>query len=387
MPIDRRFSVSLLLLIAGLAAGCAGLEESGSPASAYETEPVAKTPNVQIQWRRDLDYDVVGTYRARQWAAPGLLRTSDRRELFVGSDSGWLYRMRAGDGEIRWERELNGPIHATPVATASHVYVGTLHGDFYAINRQSGETDWKIDNSRAIESDAAVGGGLVFYTTNAGQLVALDEASGEKTWTYNRDIPKEFTVKGSGTPVVVGNTVYCGFADGTVAALDATTGRINWEANVAGDVNEFTDVDLPVIVRGDRVYDVSYGAGITALDRKTGEAVWSREYENISSASFAEDRFYLTIATGRVIALDAEGGTGIWGFKMSNNQPVDIKAAGSYLFVSTGNGPLYILDRSTGYPLRKWRPSPGVNAGVTFSKRAGYMLSNKGYLYSFRLAF
>jgi len=384
MPIDRRFA--LLLLFTGLAAGCATPESSASSEPAFTIEPVAKSPEVRIQWRHDLDYEVVGTYRARQFAAPGLLRTSDRRELFVGTDSGWLYRLRASDAEERWRRELGGPVHAKPAATSSHVYVGTLHGDFYAVDRLSGETDWKIENDRGIEADAAVGHGLVFYTTNAGRLVALDEASGEQTWTHERSTPKEFTVKGSGTPVVAGNTVYVGFADGAVAALDAATGRVNWTTNVAADVDEFTDVDLPVIVRGDTVYAVSYGAGITALDRGTGEAIWSRSFENVSSATCVDDRCYLTIATGRVVALDGEDGSSIWGFRMTGNQPVDISAAEQYLFVSTGNGPLYILDRPTGYPLRKWRPSPGVNAGVTFSNRAGYALSNKGYLYSFRLA-
>lgn len=386
MPIDRRFAV--LLLIVGFAAtGCISSPQSGSSKASVENEAVAPTPRVQIQWRRDLDYDVVGTYRARQWAAPGLLRTSDRRELLVGTDSGWLYRLRASDAREQWRRELDGPIHSKPVATASHVYVGTLHGDFYAVDRRSGEIDWKVDNDRGIESDAAVGRGLVFYTTNAGRLVALDEASGEETWTYDRSVPEEFTIKGSGTPVVVGNTVYTGFADGTVVAHDATTGRVNWKSNIAGDEQEFTDVDLPVVVTGDRVYAVSYSVGVTALDRENGEALWAREFDNVAAKSFAEDRLYLALATGRVVALEAGDGSGLWGFELEDNQPVDIKAAGNYLFVSTGNGPLYILDRETGYPLRKWRPSPGVNAGVTFSKRAGYMISNKGYLYSFRLAY
>ena len=387
MSTARRFSVILVLgLLAS--AGCAtGGEATESAEPAYTTDPVAPTPRVQIAWRRHLDTDVLGGYRARQYAAPGLLRTADRRDLVIGTDSGWLYRFRASDARERWKTELDGPIHASPLATASHVYAGTLYGTFYAVDRRTGEVAWKVDNDRGIEAEPAAGQGLVYYTTNAGRLVALDQAGGEQTWTYSRSIPKEFTVKGSGTPVVVGRSVFCGFADGVVASLDATTGAVNWTADISGDETEFTDVDLPVFVEGNRVYAVSYGAGVTALDRKTGEQIWSRSFDNVSSATLVEGRLYVTLAIGRVLALDIEDGSALWGFRMAENQPVDIVATGNYLFVSTGNGPLYILDRATGYPLRKWRPSPGVNPAVAFSKRAGYMFSNKGYLYSFRLAY
>ncbi len=385
-PACRTTALFSLILSVVTIAGCATTPVEGS-SPAFSTDPVAPTPKFNIQWRRGVDTSVVGAFRDRQYAAPAMMRTSDRRDLVVGTDAGDLARLRASDAKQRWRRELDGPIHGTPAVTGSTIYAGTLHGTLYAVDRQSGEVDWQLENDRGIEARPATSEGLVFYTTNAGQLVAVDRKSGEEVWSYSRDIPKEFTIKGSGKPVVSGDNVYTGFADGTIAAIGKTTGEVLWETNVAGTETDFTDVDGPVLIEGNRLYVASYGAGITVLNRRSGETLWSRAFENVSAATYAEGTVYLTVATGRVVALDAENGAGRWGFQMSEHLPVDIAPTGHYLFVSTGDGPLYVLDRITGYPLRTWNPSSGINTAVAISDRATYALSNNGYLYSLRLAF
>lgn len=378
----------LLLSAASIswATSCAPDVET-SPKPAFHTEPVAPKPRLQVDWRKHVDEPAVSNYRPRQYAGPAVERTSNHREVFVGTDEGRLYRLRAGDGRVRWEIALDGPVHATPTAEGDRVYVGTTHGTFYAVDRNSGSIDWKVENDREIESSAAVGDGIVFYTTNAGRLVAVDASSGEPAWNYSRSIPEEFTIQGSGTPVVRGHTVYCGFSDGTIAALDSRSGRKNWVADVSSGKTDFTDVDEPVLIREDRIFAVSYGAGLSALDRQSGTVQWTRAFENVAGASYAGETVYLALASGRVVAVGSEDGASKWGFSMDKRFPVDLVSTGGYLFVSTANGPLYTLDRATGYPLETWKPSSGLNTAVAFSDRAGFLLSNRGYLYRFRVAY
>jgi len=381
---SRCATVSLVLVALSMS-GCAPDVENEDPA--FSTEPSAPTPRLLIDWRKNVDEPAVSGYRPRQFAPPGTARSADQREVLVGTDDGRLYRMRAGDGKVQWEISLDGPIYSAPVAEEDRVYVGTTHGTFYAVDRSSGSVDWKVENDREIESAAAVGDGLVYYTTNAARLVAVDASSGEPAWEYSRSVPEEFTIQGSGSPVVSDRTVYAGFPDGTVASLEAQSGRKNWVTDVSSGKTDFTDVDTPVMVENDRVYAVSYGAGPSALDRETGSVIWSRQFENVADAVYAEETLYLAIASGRIAALDAEEGRPKWGFSMDERLPVDLAAVSAYVLVATSNGPLYTIDRATGYPLSKWRPSDGMNAGVTFTDRAGFVLSNRGYLYRFRLAY
>lgn len=384
--VGGRFAVLPFVALLFVAAGCASdVESKNKPA--FHTEPAAPQPRFQVDWRKNVDEPAVTAFRPRQYAGPSVARTANQREVLVGTDDGWLYRLRAGDGEMRWEVELDGPIHASPIAEGDRIYVGTTHGTFYALDRTSGSVEWTIENDREIESRAAAGGGLVFYTTNGGRLVGVDASSGETAWTYSRSVPEEFTIQGSGTPVIAKQTVYCGFSDGSVASLDLRSGAKNWVTDVSSGETDFTDVDEPVIVQGDRVYAVSYGAGLSALDRSSGAVEWSRSFENVASAAYAEETLYAAIASGRIVALDAEDGSSVWGFSMSERLPVELAPVGAYVYVSTANGPLYTLDRATGYPLLKWKPSTGINTPVAFSDRAGFMLSNKGYLYRFQVAY
>lgn len=373
-------SVALLI-------SCAAFEPSDRKVSAYRTEPAAEAPRIDVDWRRSVDDQQVGDYRPRQFASPTIVRGRDSRDLVVGTDAGRVYRLRAADGRVEWTHDVDGAVHAAPAASRRRVLVGTVSGALHAFDRASGEELWQRDYEYGLESPPALVDGDVYFTTNKGQLIAADGETGEERWTYSRSTPKEFTMKGSGTPRVADGTVYCGFADGKLVALDADSGDEQWVADAAGGEIDFGDVDAPVFIGDDRVFATSYGGGIGAFRRNGGSPVWNRNFENVSGVDRGGSTLYAAIATGRVVALDVEDGSSIWGFEFQNDLPVEVTVAGPYLFVATGSGPLYVLDRQTGYPLLRWRPSPGFNTAPVFSRRGGYVMTNKGYVYGFRLAY
>lgn len=378
--------VACLLVLPG--ASCAVFESSSSPESAaYRTEPAAEAPRIDVDWRRGLDVQEVGDYRPRQFASPTLVRGRESRDLVVGTDDGTVFRLEAASGEIQWEKTVDGAVHASPAASSQRVVAGTVSGSVHAFDRGSGEEIWQQSYDYGVESPPTIADGIVYLTTNAGRMIALDASTGKEEWTYSRSTPKEFTIKGAGTPRVVDDTVYCGFADGKLVALNVDSGDERWVADAAGGEVEFADVDAPVFVGEDRVYATSYGGGIGAFRRKGGGPVWSRTFENVSGVDRGGSTLYAAIATGRVVALDVEDGSSVWGFEFQNDLPVEVTVAGPYLFVATGSGPLYVLDRQTGYPLLRWRPSPGFNTEPVFSRRGGYVMTNKGYVYGFRLAY
>jgi len=207
-------------------------------------------------------------------------------------------------------------------------------------------------------------------------------AAFERLLARVRETGDELTVA-----VIAGETVYCGFADGTLAALDLASGDTRWTSDLTEGESDFTDIDEPVVVEDNRVYALSHGVGMFALDRRTGNPVWRTSLQNAASYVLHENSIYVAVATGRVLALDTEDGEGEWSFKLETYLPVELSPAGPYLLVSTSSGPLYVLDRETGYPFSTWKPSSGFNTPVVLTSHAGYLFSNRGYLYSFRLAY
>jgi outer membrane protein assembly factor BamB len=118
--------------------------------------------------------------------------------------------------------------------------------------------------------------GRVFIGAN-NALVARDGQTGKDLWTYRS--PGTSNIPGNATPAsaaVTGGTVYMGFPDGNVTALDAQTGSVVWNRQLPGRL-DFGGVHSSPAISGDTVYVGSNNGAAYALDRTTGEVVWERE--------------------------------------------------------------------------------------------------------------
>ena len=85
------------------------------------------------------------------------------------------------------------------------------------------------------ESPAVVNDGIMFVTTPEDRVIAVDARSGNQLWLYQRQFPEDMshphrTNRGVG---LFGDKVYYTTHDAFVVALDAMTGDLAWEAEVA----------------------------------------------------------------------------------------------------------------------------------------------------------
>jgi outer membrane protein assembly factor BamB len=385
----RCFSNSRAVVIGGLAvimsslflAGCA----SSAPVETSSSEAFATAPVFSVNWRQQLNPVQTWDYRPREYAAPHYRPATG--EMYVGTDAGTVFKVRGGNGELIWRQSLDGAVHAVPVFGDGRVYVGTMEGGFYALDAESGEVDWQLDTNGAIESQAAYAEGRVFVTTSNDVLMAMDAATGKDLWSYRRDAPEYFTVKETGRPVVDGDAVLCGFADGVMAAVQIDSGKMLWESDLSGGKTEFIDASEEPIVVGERIYAASYDGGLYALDRMNGEHIWRQDLTGIADFVYGEQFLYAASAAGRVVAMEAQEGEPQWAFRLEDHTPVNLTATQLYLFVSTSEGPLYVLDRLTGVSLMSWDPSDGFNTPLVLGHESVFLLSNRGYLYGIDVAF
>jgi outer membrane protein assembly factor BamB len=181
--------------------------------------------------------------------------------------------------------------------------------------------------------------------------------------------------------VVDGQAVYTGFADGVLTAIQIDTGELLWATDLGDDSPEFTDVDLPVILDGERMFAASYAGGIHSVSREDGAIEWRIPIEAVSQMTLAQGVLYAVSAQGRVVAIDTETRKQVWGFRYASDTPVGVSVRGPYVFVATSAGPMHVLDSATGYPLARWNPSHGFNNAPTFEGARAWALSNGGYLY------
>src|SRR5439155_6155570 len=145
--------------------------------------------------------------------------------------------------------------------------------------------------------------------------------------------------------------------DGSVYAVDASTGHVRWRRKLTGVVD-----DAPA-VSGDRVFvvgeEVRTGrTTLHALDASTGRSRWSysppRASLGVSSPTVAGNTVYAGFGDVTVRAFDVRSGAIRW------DQPVrglfsplsTLAAAGGSVYALDGDGGVYRFDAATGR--RRW---------------------------------
>lgn len=242
--------------------------------------------NGRLLWQRspegsqnpDVNQRTYGYYGVT--AAEGKVFWTHQDRLGSGS-RGSISALDSKTGKTLWESPMTGSTMSdgTPVVADGRVYVGNQTADrMLAYDAGTGKQLWQSANTLGGWQDGipTAADGRVFIGAN-NALVARDAETGKDLWTYRSRGTSN--IPGNATPAsaaVVDGTVYMGFPDGNVTALDAETGSVVWSRLLPGRL-DFGGVHSSPAVSGDTLYVGSNNGSAYALDRATGEITWERE--------------------------------------------------------------------------------------------------------------
>jgi len=138
---------------------------------------------------------------------------------------------------------------------------------------------WALPDDSRYRTAPVERNGVLFITTAGGMVQALDGRDGTLLWEYRRKgVNAGERVQGVALweDLVIGNT-----PDAAVVALDARTGRVRWETQVADPEQGYSYTAGPVIADGKVISGIvgctrliPDSCFITALDARTGQEVW-----------------------------------------------------------------------------------------------------------------
>ena len=189
-----------------------------------------------------------------------------------------------------------------------------------------------------------VAGATVYVGSDAdGTVAALNAATGRLRWTYTTG-----SLADSSGLAVAGGTVYDSDQDGTVYALDAATGRPRWTYTDAG----LADDSSGLAVAGGTVYVSDQQGTVYALDAGTGRPRWTRATGAGagSSLTVAGGTVYVADINGTVYALDAATGRPRWTYTTGNTLESSPAVANGTVYVDDINGTVYALDAGSQHP-------------------------------------
>src|SRR5260370_21613751 len=187
--------------------------------------------------------------------------------------------------QVPYERIVNADGEPGVWLTYSGNYQGHRYSrvvDSTALNVARLRPLWvfQTNNNRTEVSPIVVDG--VMYVTEANNVTALDVHTGRSLWSWTRPIPKDLQTIGFGRTnrgvAVIDQLVVVGTLDAHLVALDATSGAVRWDAEVADYKTGHCITGAPVALDGKVITGVSRGeAGIRgfidAYDTKTGKRV------------------------------------------------------------------------------------------------------------------
>ena len=126
----------------------------------------------------------------------------------------------------------------------------------------------------------------IMYLANPGNIIqALDSATGEVIWQYIRTFPEGVSAAGFFNQLrniaIYGDKLFIATKDAALVALDARTGAVAWEHQIADPALGYTNVSGPVVAGGLVVNGINGctrfvedSCFITAHDPETGEERW-----------------------------------------------------------------------------------------------------------------
>ncbi len=188
---------------------------------------------------------------------------------------------------VTWERLLN----AADEPENWLMYSGTLDAQRYSRldqvhNRNVGglELKWayQIPQLDRAETSPLVVDGVMFITEAPSNVVAVDAATGRQYWRYDHPLPDDLRIccgRNNRGVAILGDTLYMSTLDAHLVAIDARTGNLVWDREVADHRSGYSKTAAPLVVKDQVVTGIAGGeygirGFVDAYDAATGDITW-----------------------------------------------------------------------------------------------------------------
>ncbi len=338
-----------------------------------------------------------------------------RRRLHVAPvvADGRVFAMDAGAtlsavstaGQVLWRAPLAPPEERSTqgfggglAAADGALVAATGLGEVLRLDPASGEILWRTAVDGPVRGAPVIAGGRAFVVARGDLAYAVDLATGAVLWRVQAlgDGPG---VLGGAGPAVRGPLVVLPFASGEVRGVLAENGLTVWTAAVRGGRrglvrSGITAVAGDPVIDGQTVYAGNQAGRLVALDRRSGQPVWTQTEGTLSPALPAGNSVFVVSDSAALLRLSAEDGRRLW--EQSLPEWVDPEKrrravahygpllAGGRLIVVSGDGLLRSFAPGTGAPLGQAAlPGPAA-AQPAIAARTLYLVTSDGRLHALR---
>ena len=314
----------------------------------------------------------------------------DAGHVYAAGQQGTVTAFDAATGRSLWHTTTKLPLSGGPAAGGGLVVVGTSDGQVLALNEANGARRWLVRVSGEVLAAPSIAQQAVIVRTVDGRVHGLALDTGAELWSNEQAVPR-LSLRGTSRPVVVGDTVICGFDNGKVAAYGTAKGEVLWESAVSPphgrtELERMVDVDGALAVSGHDVMVAGFQGRIAMLALDSGQIWWSRDASSYRGLALAAETLFVTTADSHVLALRRRDGTPSWDVDVLARRGLTAPAIdGDSVVVADFEGQVHWLDAATGAVVGRVATSKSrvTNAPVV-ANGIVYVQTDAGHLYALR---
>lgn len=300
-----RYFVAILLTIALLACGTSPKDYSG----AKELQPVKNQLTITPLW-------ALKTGDVPKYAYAQLPPVVSGNRVYIASIAGKVSAFNIDKGKAIWTHKIEGKIAGGPGFGSGQIFVANSKAEVISLSQQDGTELWRTKISSEMLSTPLFANDSLYVQTIDGKITSLNVHTGKLNWVYTHDTPR-LTLRGTASPIIIGNQVISGFADGKLVSIDAKKGELLWSTTIVTpkgrtDLERLSDIDGEIQSSGNTVYVIGYQGKIAAISAADGSIQWSRKLSSFNGLAFANGHIYISDVESKVWALDARTGATLW---------------------------------------------------------------------------
>lgn len=332
----------------------------------------------------------------------GLYFATTADEVYFATPAGGLSKARRGNqarwtDQVIWQSKLQASITAGPTLYDQKVIIGTAKGQVLALSQHHGEIEWMAQLSSEVLSRPVIAEGKVFVRTVDGKIAALNAQTGKKEWEVEHSLPN-LSFRGIAPITYDNGQLYMGWESGQVQSLEAKTGELNWQTQVIvpsgrTDLERMVDIQAALIVKGERLFVLGYQGKLVALNVRSGNLYWSKEFSGFRNFVVDDKALYLVDEDDILTAVDYVNGTQLW--QQQNFKFRQLRSLAFYqdnqLLIADGLGYLHWVDKLDGTPVARARHGNGALgtsediARIQVVEDQVFVLDNDGFMVAYRI--
>ena len=174
----------------------------------------------------------------------------------------------------------------------------------------------------SMETAPIVVDGVMYITTSYNHVYALDAVTGKEFWHYKHKMGPVTTYccgPNNRGVAIMNDRLYMGTLDARLVALDAKTGKVLWQTQIADPELGYSETMAPVAVNGKVLIGTNGGeygirGFVKAFDAQTGKELWSfatipeKGHEGVWAVNDATGRNMLRDIAAEKAQLAKQGG-------------------------------------------------------------------------------